>query len=85
MKHWGNVWGQQWTAKPVALFCGSELNFRGGRVVFFCLFSFFGVLLRKFIVEKKELKWFEVVVQYLIETWKPQVSGRLTLGGLSIA
>lgn len=70
--------GQQWTAKAIALIWGSELNFRGGRV--FILRS-----LEKIYCEKKELKWFEVVVQYLIETWKPQVSGRLTLGGLSIA
>lgn len=76
-KHWGGMWGQQWIAKAVALFWGSELIFGGGRGFF--AFSWENLLW------KKELKWFEVVVQYLIETWKPQVSGRLTLGGLSIA
>lgn len=68
--------GRQWTVKAVLLNWGDLVKLHG--------WEGFSVFLRKFIV-KKELKWFEVVVQYLIETWKPQVSGRLTLSGLSIA
>lgn len=65
-------------SKISSIILGGELSLRGGSGVF-C------VLLRKIYCEKKELKWFEVVVQYLFETWKPQVSGRLTLSGLFIA
>lgn len=45
--------------------------------------------LKKIIVKERKKKQaqmiFEVVVQYLTETWKPQVSGRLMPGGLFIA
>lgn len=45
--------------------------------------------LKKIIVKERKKKQaqmiYEVVVQYLTETWKPQVSGRLMPGGLFIA
>lgn len=77
----GNRRGRQWTASGRSINLGICVELWGGGTGFFFFRSFEKIYSGK----KKVLKWFEVVVQYLIETWKPQVSGRLTLSGLSIA